>query len=68
MIFGFTYKGTKIRMKLGDRVIVSQRWANQNGYPNRLGAVVDLHGFITVLMDYDNQRVDFDARMIEQAP
>ena len=64
--YGFHYKGTDQRVKVGDEVIVSAKWAKENNVSNRNGKVVRIDGLIVVDVNGFGQ-VDFDARMITPA-
>lgn len=56
------YKGTKRIVQTGDKVLISQRLADENKV-SRHATVVGLHGFITVKLS-DGENMDVDARMI----
>lgn len=63
-LFGWKYKGTDIRVRLGDKVKVSVPIAKRYGFDR--GEVVGLHGFITVLLP-NGDRIDLDARQVSLA-
>jgi hypothetical protein len=60
-VWGWKYKGTQDRIKVGDRVEMSARYAREF---EQFGEVVGLGGFITVQFS-NGAKVDFDARNIK---
>lgn len=60
--FGWFYRGTKTRVRIGDLVLISRKLATENRVA-RDAEVVDLRGFITVKLS-DNSRMDVDARSL----
>lgn len=62
--WGFWYKGTRVRVQVGDSVQISERVAKELGV-SRDGIVTELKGFISVQLS-NGDVVDFDARQIKQ--
>lgn len=50
-------------VSIGDKVLVSKKWATEHNNGKREATVCGLQGFITVQLE-DQSKVDFDLRSI----
>jgi hypothetical protein len=62
-IMGWKYK-TGERVQVGDRVLVSARWAKEHAEGNREAVVTDDHGFVRVQFVFNAVQIDLDMRSL----